>query len=318
MREILPKVDNLFDFLSVHREMLADRVRVNAYSQAINNVIRPGDTVVDVGTGTGILAIMCAMAGASKVYAIECRPIIDLAKQIAKENGVEDKIVFLKGDSRKISLPEKADVVVSEIMGHTVLEENMLDTILDAKTRFLKKRGSMIPESAQLMFAPTSDYTTAKDFNFWRRKLLGISLRPAWNRVVNTVYVSHIKTESLLGCAEVLRKIDFRENHRTDIKGRLKFNITRSGMFHGFAAWFEVLLTQRGKVKVKTSPFEPPTHWKCAFFPVGKPMRVYREDEIALSLSCYSTGTSTMWEWTGYIDPSDGEKTHFSHSSELY
>ena len=105
---------------------------------------------MDVGTGTGILAILCARAGARRVYAIECRPVVELAKQIAKENGFGDRIRFLRGDSRRISLPEKVDVVVSEIIGHTVLEENMLDTILDAKRRFLKQRGSMIPESIRL------------------------------------------------------------------------------------------------------------------------------------------------------------------------
>lgn len=318
MQEILPKIDNLFDFLSVHQEMLSDNVRLKAYDQAIKNVVKPGDVVVDVGTGTGILAILCAKAGARKVYAIECRPIINLAKQIAKENGFEDRIVFIKGDSRSITLPEKVDVLVSEVIGHTVLEENMLDSIVDAKSRFLKQKGSMLPVSAKLMFAPTYNSSAAKDLNFWRKKLLGISLRPAWNRVTNTVYISRIKPENLLGESEVLREINFGQNHHINLKGRMNFKITREGEFHGFAAWFEALLAKKGKVKVKTSPFDPSTHWKTAFFPVGNPMGVYPGDEISLNLSCYSTGTSTIWEWRGNIKSHDADVKTFSHSSELY
>lgn len=318
MQEILPKIDNLFDFLSVHREMLADNVRIEAYDKAIRNVVRPGKTVVDVGTGTGILAILCARAGARRVYAIECRPIIDLAKEIARANGFEHKIMFLRGDSRHLTIPEKVDVVVSEVIGHTVLEENMLDTILDARVRFLKERGTMIPESARVMFAPTSNYSTARDMNFWKRKLSGISLKPGWNRVVNTVYVSHIKPKNLLSEGRVLRLIDFKKNVHTDLKGKMNFKIKHHGTFHGFAAWFEALLSKKGQVHVRTSPFDPPTHWKCAFFPVQQPVRVSPEDRISLSLSCYSTGTSSVWKWRGTVRSTDREKTRFSHSSELY
>ena len=318
MEEIFPKVENLFDFLSIHREMLADTVRVNAYKEAIRHVVKHGDTVVDVGTGTGILAVLCAKAGARRVYAIECRPVIELAKQIAKENGFADRIRFVRGNSRRVSLPEKVDVVVSEVIGHTVLEENMLDTIIDAKKRFLKKGGSMIPESAKLMFAPTSNYTTAKDLNFWRRGLSGVSLRPAWDRVVNTVYVSNIKAKDLLSTSQVLRMIDFKANRRTNLKGRINFEITHRRIFHGFAAWFEASLTKNGNVCVRTSPFDPPTHWKCAFFPVREPVRVSIGDTISLSLSCYSTGASTVWEWRGRVQTPAGQKTRFSHSSELY
>ena len=76
-----------FAGLAEHEEMLSDSVRVQAYHRGIRRNVRPGDVVVDLGTGTGLLAFMASRAGAKKVYAVEHSDFIEIAREIGRHNG---------------------------------------------------------------------------------------------------------------------------------------------------------------------------------------------------------------------------------------
>ena len=101
---------------------------------------------MDIGAGTGILSIFAAKAGAKHVYAIEYAEIAIFAKEIIKQNGLEDKITVIKGKMEEIELPvDKVDMIISEWMGYFLLYESMLDTVLFARDNYL--RGSLRPPS---------------------------------------------------------------------------------------------------------------------------------------------------------------------------
>jgi len=134
-----------YDALGIHIAMLNDRQRTAAYLAAIREVVRPGDVVVDLGTGTGVLAIAAAQAGASYVYAIEASRIGKSAQAVFEANGLADKITLVQGWSTQISLPEKADVLISEMIGHEPLGEQVLEVTLDARQRLLKSNAQLIP-----------------------------------------------------------------------------------------------------------------------------------------------------------------------------
>lgn len=124
---------NSYAHFSIHEEMLKDRVRTQAYEKAIlrNKHLFEGKTVLDVGSGTGILCLFAAKAGAKHVYGIECSEIVEFSKKIASDNGFEDRITFLKGKAEEITLPvDKVDIIISEWMGYFLLYESMLDTVL--------------------------------------------------------------------------------------------------------------------------------------------------------------------------------------------
>ena len=76
--------DTSLDILDYHASMLLDEVRTSAYFKAIQEIVEPGDVVLDLGCGTGIMSYFACMAGAEKVFAIEQGPILELAKVICK------------------------------------------------------------------------------------------------------------------------------------------------------------------------------------------------------------------------------------------
>jgi len=108
--------------------MFADKIRMEAYSTAIARSVRPGDAVVDLGCGPGVFALLACKAGARRVYAIDMDGVVDFGRQLASANGFGDRILFLRGDSRQIHLPECVNVHVSDVRGVLPLRSNAIDT----------------------------------------------------------------------------------------------------------------------------------------------------------------------------------------------
>ena len=92
----------------------------------------PGAVVVDLGSGTGILGLLACQAGAKRVYSIEETGLIELARDIGRTNGLADRIRFIKGLSTRVDLPEPADVILADQIGHFGFEAGLFDYFSDA------------------------------------------------------------------------------------------------------------------------------------------------------------------------------------------
>jgi hypothetical protein len=134
-----------YDGTLVHTLMLNDRARTQGFIRAIEAVVRAGDVVVDIGTGTGILAMAAARAGARRVFAIEPSSMADTAAAVFSANGFDDRITVLRGTSFAVSLPEPADVIMTEVLGHHALDEGLLGLIADARARHGRVGARVIP-----------------------------------------------------------------------------------------------------------------------------------------------------------------------------
>jgi predicted RNA methylase len=143
-----------FGAAPIHIKMLNDHARTAFFISALQQTVQPGDVVLDIGTGSGVLAIAAARAGAKKVYAIEAGRMAEIAEKIVKQTEVAGKIEIIRGWSTNISLPEKADVLVSEIIGDDPLKENILPVFIDARARLLKPGAKIIPHLMKLFVLP--------------------------------------------------------------------------------------------------------------------------------------------------------------------
>src|SRR5579863_7388717 len=118
--------------LAGYGEMIADRVRMEAYARALRQTVKPGSVVLEIGTGPGIFAILACQLGAGRVIAIESDEIIQLARENAAINHCADRIEFIEDLSTNVTLPAKADVIVSDLRGVVPLYGRHLPSIVDA------------------------------------------------------------------------------------------------------------------------------------------------------------------------------------------
>jgi precorrin-6B methylase 2 len=137
-----------------HARMLHDDRRTRDYLAALNAAVRPDDVVVDIGTGSGVLAVAAVRAGARRVYAVEATDIAAIAARVFEVNGVADRVTLIPGWSREIELPERADLLVTEVIGNEPLEEEILETTLDARRRLLAPGARLIPGALTLFARP--------------------------------------------------------------------------------------------------------------------------------------------------------------------
>lgn len=145
-----------------YEAMRDDRLRTDSYAAAIRQRVTSGARVVlDLGTGPfALLATIAARAGARKVYAIERTPYAAAeARKTVSSAGLEDVISVIEGNSQDVKLPEKVDLIVSELVGNVATGEGVVETIRDARRRFLrddllKDPEAMIPSRCQTAIAP--------------------------------------------------------------------------------------------------------------------------------------------------------------------
>lgn len=152
-----PSPEKLEHLLAYHQSLLADRRRNRAFAAALRARVRPGDRVMDLGSGSGIWAVLAARLGARRVLAVEKQPLlVPVIEGLARDNGVADRVEVLLGDSRRLDLPRSFDVIVSETVGSHAFDENIVPILADARRRFLKRGGALIPEGLALMAAPAA------------------------------------------------------------------------------------------------------------------------------------------------------------------
>lgn len=131
--------------------MIEDRARTAALLDAVRMAVRPGDVVLDLGTGTGLLAVAAAKAGARQVYAVESGMIAGHSQRLIDGAGLGSCIKLLRGRSVDLDLPERVDLMVSEILGHDPFSERLLETFADAVPRFLRPSGRVLPSRVRLL-----------------------------------------------------------------------------------------------------------------------------------------------------------------------
>ena len=263
-----------YDDVAVHALMLKDKPRVNAYKRALERANLVGKVVLDVGAGTGLLSLLAAKAGALRVYAIEASSMADLAEIIVRQNNLEGVVRVVKSRIEDTELPEQVDVIVSEWMGFHLLHEGMLDSVLVARDRFLKKGGLMLPRFARV-FASPCDMTEwcAENLYVWE-DIAGLDFSPLASLMVQSALsapvITSLTADNIIAAPAMFGSIDCMTVCRRAAKhlGGLEseFVAKRMSMCHGFAVWFEVefegATDGEAQTVLSTSPFAEPTHWK--------------------------------------------------------
>jgi precorrin-6B methylase 2 len=269
-----------FGFASpaLHASMLHDERRVDAFAAAIRGAVRPGDVVVDLGTGSGILATLAARAGARHVYAIEESAIADVAQRVFQDNGVDDRVTLLRGHSTKLDLPEKADVLVTETLGNDPLDEGILVWIDDARRRMLKPDARIVPRRIDvvgLAVDVTSDlpFVDEEAVADWRAAY-GVdltALAEAAKRNPRPHRLNDDELATMVPCsaAVLLESLDLATAVRAESTTSVPITLTRAARQLGVALGYDVDLGSN--VTLRVGHHAGASHWRVpAFAPLAR------------------------------------------------
>ncbi|KAK6945058.1 hypothetical protein RJ641_026160 [Dillenia turbinata] len=308
-----------YAFLYHQKEMLSDRVRMDAYYNSIfsNKHHFVGKTVLDVGTGSGILAIWSAQAGARKVYAVEATKMAEHARELVKANNVQDVVQVIEGSMEDVTLPEKVDIIISEWMGYFLLRESMFDSVIFARERWLKPNGIMYPSHARMWMAPIRtgltdqkkhDYDgTMEDWLYFvddTKNYYGVDMsiltKPfdAEQRkyYLQTSLWNNLHPDQVIGTSAVIKEIDCLTatvNDILQVRATFSSSITAEDTrLCGFTGWFDVHFRGRKEnpaqqeIELTTAPsMDNCTHWGQQVFLLHSPVRVHEGDDMIVNFS---------------------------------
>jgi protein arginine N-methyltransferase 1 len=190
--------------------MISDAERFSAYSRAIAKIVRPGDTVAEIGSGPGVFALLACQAGAKKVYAIETGDIIEISKEIAKANGLTDRIEFIQADSRRIKLPERVHLIVSDIRGALPLFGQAIPAVEHARQHFLLPEGILVPQRDVLKAAVVQTEYYSRITSPWTNSVPSLNLSSVLPLLFNSeFYHRHFSLEQLLTAPRAWYVLDY-------------------------------------------------------------------------------------------------------------
>jgi protein arginine N-methyltransferase 1 len=296
-----------------HRQYLADRPRINAFAKAIAEVVRPGQVVVDLASGTGILGLMACRAGAARVYSIEAGGMVEVAREAAKANGFADRVVFVKGFSTHVDLPEKVDVVIGDQIGNFGFNAGVLEYYSDARARFLKPEGVTLPSRVDLWLMPVEAAELFGQVEFWNTAPAGFDFRSTRALAANTGYQVNLEASAGLGDPVALVSLDVNRATVAPVQCEASAGVKRSGVLHGIGGWFSAQLSP--SVRMTNSPLdEKRINRRQIYFPIDRAVAVEEGDTVRVRMMIRPGDLVVNWN-VEVISGTGQKKGSFRHST---
>ncbi len=285
-----------FGAAPVHIGMLNDRERTQRFLSAISASVRPGDVVIDLGTGTGVMAVAAVRAGAARVYAIEASGIAHVARRVFEANGVADKITLIEGHSTQIQLPERADLLTAELIGNEPLAERILECTADAVDRLLKPGARLIPHRLTVFAVPVELPSMFRD-----RYLVSAETIARWQREIGvdfsalaelarsapaTFQESQMMVSQWTALAEpqMISDFDLSEPVSAALSAHARFIASCDGRIDAIVLWFSAGLSAGNQLS--TDPRKPRIDncWGHPVYLLATPASVRNGDQVRMRL----------------------------------
>jgi len=271
-----------------HFTMLNDEHRNACYDAAIRDAVRPGSLVLDIGTGSGLLAMMAARAGAAHVYACESVPVIaEKARQIVEANGFAERITIIPKSSLELrigaDLPRQADVLVSEIVDVLLLGEGIVRTLAHALRELVGAAARVIPRAGAIHAMLVESEPLHRHDRVGHAAEFDVSAFNEFSRYgYFSAHLRHFAHRPLSRPVEVFR-FDFTRPDAAPQQRDVEFRAAESGTCHALVSWFELTLDDRQRVS--GDPAAGGAHWMQAVHLWNRPRAVERGETVKVAAS---------------------------------
>lgn len=295
--------------LEEHLGYVADRRRLDAYRAAISCTLKGGDAVADLGCGSGVLGLLCLQGGAGRVLAIDDSAMLGAARETLTRAGLGLRCHFVPGRSQRVTLPEPVDLAICDHVGYFGFDYGIVETLADARRRFLKLGGKLIPSRIRLQVAPVEFDAARAKADGWAAEDVPPEFHWLRQYSVNAKHAVEFPADSLLGAPETLGEIDLYADNPEYFRWSANLTVARDGVLHGLAGWFECELTEG--VWMTNSPLSDQSIRRPqAFLPIEEPVPVKVGDRIEATIMARPADHLIAW-----VVEFPSSRRRFSHST---
>lgn len=289
------------DALAEHIEYLTLPGRNALYRRAIAARVKPRALVADLGCGVGVLGLMCLEAGAARVWGIDSSDAIYLAREAMARAGLADRYECLAGSTFRTVLPEPVDLIICDHVGFFGFDYGIIALMRDARRRFLKPGGAMIPEAIDLVVAGIMSDACLAKAGAWQQDIVPPPFRWLDEPACNVRYSHAYAPDELISAPVALGHVDLAEEASDLYRFEAVLTATRAGRFDGIGGWFDCRLA--GEVRMTNSPLAPESIRRSqAFLPAQESFAVAAGDQIRIALRFRADDTLISWR----IEPPGG------------
>lgn len=297
--------------------MINDTQRTQSYYEALRRVVKPGDVVVDIGAGTGILSLMACQFGARKVYAIEPNSWIEMGRELAQANGFGDRIEFIRDISTNITLPEQADVIVTDMRGRMPTYQYNFASMHDARQRFLKPGGIMIPLRDEVSVAVIDNEKLYRDHVLrpWGENDYGLDLSAGLRFQTNDLVSDTPAPEDICLPLQRWLTLEYGVAAQSSYEAEINWTVESPRTAHFAALMFEAVL--REDIRFTTAPGKVrATIYGSMLLPLRKPIALQIDDIFYIKLKVNQIGDRYIFSWlTRVTDPAGTVKADFKQTT---
>jgi len=283
--------------LTDYATMLCDERRVVAYRKALAACVSETSVVLDLGAGLGTFGILAATLGAARVYVVDSAAIITAASEIANASGVAERMVFIEEQAEAVTLPEKVDVLVSDLAGALPLFERHIPAVIYAREHLLRTGGTMVPSSSRLLCAPiSSPELHAKLLRPWR-SVEGVDFSPAEKMALHTPHAMLVSPQDLVGEPRSWAQLDYASISSPNVSGDVEWEMSDARVIHGVALWFESTL--HGEITYSSGPFHPASVHSTMVLPLLEPVELRAGGRFSFSIEAVLVSDHYVTTWKG-------------------
>ncbi|MGD2136182.1 MAG: class I SAM-dependent methyltransferase [Gemmatimonadales bacterium] len=298
--------------LAYYWGLLAQHDRIEAFRRAITGVVRPGDRVLDVGTGLGTFAFFAADAGACTVWAVDGEPVVHVAKAIGTLNAYDDRIEWVRGWLPDVDLPEPVDVFIFEDFPSPLLAGTVFELLRAVHDKYAAPGVRAIPAGAELFLAPVSSEELYARLGLAASALdrYGVDWSPVRPYVANAAAQVHVPADALAGAKRRVGTLRFDVAPSTrDMDAPADWRFEEPTTIHGLAYWFDLDLGA-GET-LSNAPGATPGSWGHLFLPVDPPIAADAGTSLEATVGSDARADGTpRWLWWEVVAGDERRRGH--------